>query len=98
MILVTGGAGYIGSHTVKALGEAGFRLVVFDDFSTGHRDFVRGVDVIEGNLGTMTDVQSVFDRYAIEGVVLLVVQITQCFCDTDLFGIGAHPGVFFPQG
>jgi UDP-glucose-4-epimerase GalE len=69
VILVTGGGGYIGSHTVKALGEAGFRLVVFDDFSTGHRDFVRGVDVIEGDLGRMTDVQSVFDRHAIEGVV-----------------------------
>ena len=69
MILVTGGAGYIGSHTVKALGEAGFRLVVFDDFSTGHRDFVRDVDVIEGDLGSMAHVRSVFDRHTIEGVV-----------------------------
>lgn len=35
-ILVTGGAGYIGSHVVKALGEAGHEIVVFDNLSTGH--------------------------------------------------------------
>ncbi len=34
-ILVTGGAGYIGSHTVKQLGEAGYDIVVYDNFSTG---------------------------------------------------------------
>ena len=34
--LVTGGAGYIGSHVVKALGKLGHELVVYDNLSTGH--------------------------------------------------------------
>lgn len=40
-VLVTGGAGYIGSHTCKALAEAGYLPVTFDNLSTGHRDFVQ---------------------------------------------------------
>ena len=39
-ILVTGGAGYIGSHTVRRRRAAGRAVVVLDDLSTGHRDFV----------------------------------------------------------
>ncbi len=37
-ILITGGAGYIGSHVVAALGEKGADILVYDDLSTGHRD------------------------------------------------------------
>ena len=40
-ILITGGAGYIGSHCAKAVAEAGFVPVVYDSLSTGHRDFVQ---------------------------------------------------------
>jgi UDP-glucose 4-epimerase len=39
-VLVTGGAGYIGSHVVRAFGQAGMECVVVDDLSSGHRDFV----------------------------------------------------------
>src|ERR1700709_620702 len=39
-ILVTGGAGYIGAHACRALAAAGYRPVVFDNLSTGHRRFV----------------------------------------------------------
>jgi UDP-glucose-4-epimerase GalE len=49
-VLVTGGAGYVGSHCVKALSRAGYTPVVFDNFSTGHRDFVRWGSVIEGDV------------------------------------------------
>ncbi len=50
-ILVTGGAGYIGSHMVLALLEAGYQPVILDDFSTGHRRLVpKGVPVIEAML------------------------------------------------
>lgn len=49
-VLVTGGAGYIGSHCCKALYEAGFMPVVFDNLSTGHRDFVKWGPLIEGDI------------------------------------------------
>lgn len=49
-ILVVGGAGYIGAHTCKALAQAGFVPVTFDNFSTGHRDFVRWGPLVEGDI------------------------------------------------
>jgi len=49
-ILVTGGAGYIGSHACKALARAGYQPVVFDNLSRGHREAVRWGPLIEGNL------------------------------------------------
>lgn len=49
-ILVTGGAGYIGSHCCKALAEAGFEPVVFDNLSTGHRETVRWGPLVEGDV------------------------------------------------
>ncbi|HOV04527.1 MAG TPA: UDP-glucose 4-epimerase GalE [Kaistiaceae bacterium] len=49
-VLVVGGAGYIGSHTCKALKEAGFLPVVYDNLSTGHADFVRWGPLVEGDI------------------------------------------------
>lgn len=53
-ILVCGGAGYIGSHMVRLLVESGFEVVVLDDLSTGHREAVDGVPLIEGDVGDST--------------------------------------------
>jgi UDP-glucose-4-epimerase GalE len=47
---VTGGAGYIGSHSVKALRAAGHRVVVFDNLSAGHREATLGAPLIEGDI------------------------------------------------
>ena len=49
-VLVVGGAGYIGSHTVLALKAAGYHVVVYDNFSTGHRDACFGAHLVEGDL------------------------------------------------
>jgi UDP-arabinose 4-epimerase len=49
-VLVTGGAGYVGSHTCKALRRSGYTPVVFDDLSTGHRSFVRWGPIVEGDI------------------------------------------------
>lgn len=57
-ILVTGGAGYIGSHCCKALAEAGHEPVVFDSLSTGHRDFVRWGPLVEADI---RDQSALFD-------------------------------------
>ena len=69
MILVTGGAGYIGRHTVQALEREGFETLIFDDFSTGHRDFVGDVPFIEGDICRFEDLQTAFSSYPIEGVL-----------------------------
>ncbi|NRP23017.1 UDP-glucose 4-epimerase [Ensifer adhaerens] len=50
VVLVTGGAGFIGSHTCKRLAEAGILPVVFDNLSTGHRTNVRWGPLVEGGL------------------------------------------------
>jgi UDP-glucose-4-epimerase GalE len=55
-VLVTGGAGYIGSHTAKALRQAGHRVVIYDNLSAGHREAALGAPVVQGDTG---DVQAV---------------------------------------
>lgn len=49
-VLVTGGAGYIGSHVVLALGEAGYQVLTYDNLSTGHREAVLHGDLVVGDL------------------------------------------------
>ncbi len=49
-ILVTGGAGYVGSHACKALANAGYRPVVYDNLSRGRREAVRWGPFVEGDL------------------------------------------------
>lgn len=49
VVLVTGGAGYIGSHACKALSQAGFTPVVYDSLTLGHHDFVKWGPLIEGD-------------------------------------------------
>src|SRR5512134_3885142 len=48
-VLVTGGAGYIGSHAAKVLRQAGHRVVIFDNLSAGHREAALGAPLIEGD-------------------------------------------------
>jgi len=50
-ILVTGGAGYIGSHVVRALSERGYNPVIYDNLSGGFREFVTGFEFIEADIG-----------------------------------------------
>ncbi len=50
MVLVTGGAGYIGSHTAKALRLAGYPVVIFDNLSAGHREAALGAPLIVGDV------------------------------------------------
>jgi UDP-glucose-4-epimerase GalE len=68
-ILVTGGAGYIGAHCCKALAEAGYLPVCFDNLSTGHRDFVKWGPLVVGDVG---DTQAVADAIVAHEVVAVM--------------------------
>ena len=59
-VLVSGGAGYIGSHTCLRLSEAGFRPVVFDNLSNGHADFARWGPLEVGDIRDATRLDEVF--------------------------------------
>ncbi|MGY4645287.1 UDP-glucose 4-epimerase GalE [Cellulomonas sp. URHB0016] len=68
--LVTGGAGYIGSHVVRALGQVGLGTVVLDDLSSGHKEFVPAdVPLVEGSI---LDTDLVADTVATHGIVGVV--------------------------
>ncbi|WP_160034484.1 UDP-glucose 4-epimerase GalE [Paenibacillus sp. An7] len=68
-ILVTGGAGYIGSHTVAALLERGEEVVVVDNLQTGHREAVLGGAFYEGDLRDKAFLDQVFAENKIEAVI-----------------------------
>ena len=68
-ILVTGGAGYIGSHTAKELYKAGHEPVVVDDLSTGHSHAVRWGPLVVGDCGDSELVRSVLREYEIAAVM-----------------------------
>jgi UDP-glucose-4-epimerase GalE len=56
-VLVTGGAGYIGSHAAKALRQAGHRTVIYDNLSAGHRQAVLGAPLVEGDIADVDAVR-----------------------------------------
>ena len=64
---MTGGAGYIGSHTCKALSRAGYLVVVFDNLVAGHRSAVRYGELVEGDVTDLQAVRSALRRYEISG-------------------------------
>jgi len=71
-ILVTGGAGYIGSVVVDQLLERGFTVVVLDDLSVGHREAIaREAGFIQGGVGNRELVESVLERERIEAIIHL---------------------------
>ncbi|MFE1440117.1 UDP-glucose 4-epimerase GalE [Streptomyces sp. NPDC058739] len=73
--LITGGAGYIGAHVVRALREAGERAVVYDDLSTGLAERVpRDVPLVEGSTLDEARVREVLARHPVTGVVHLAAK------------------------
>ena len=68
-VLVTGGAGYVGSHAAKSLALSGFEPVTFDNFSTGHRWAVKWGPLIEGDLADGNLVCETISNYGIEAAI-----------------------------
>lgn len=77
MILVTGGAGYIGSHTCVELIKAGYEVVVFDNFSNSSEESIKRVEKItsatinlcHGDIRKKSDLRKVFKNYSIDAVI-----------------------------
>ena len=70
-VLVTGGAGYIGSHTVRHLAAQGYKVVVLDNLVFGHRGAIvdEGVELVVGDIGDKPLISSLFDRHEFAAVV-----------------------------
>jgi UDP-glucose 4-epimerase len=68
-ILVTGGAGYIGSHIVRDLGQKGFNPIVYDNLSTGNRDNVLYGDFIPGDVGDTALLKEIIQKHSIKSVI-----------------------------
>ncbi len=69
MILVVGGAGYIGSHMVRLLRERGMPHLVFDDFSSGHREAIADSPYVQGDLRSGRDLSNVLKDHPIDVVM-----------------------------
>ncbi|QPC84292.1 UDP-glucose 4-epimerase GalE [Phototrophicus methaneseepsis] len=69
-VLVTGGAGYIGSHVVEMLVEKGYEVVVFDNLSAGHRSAVhKDATLVVGDLLNKGDLEKLFAAHQFEGIL-----------------------------
>lgn len=73
-ILVTGGAGYIGSHLVKALLEKNYAVLTLDNLSTGQKKAVLGGEFIQGNILDKDFIASIFKKHAIQSVIHLAAK------------------------
>ncbi len=68
-ILILGGAGYIGSHTAFFLAQSGYNVIVLDDLSTGHAEFLLFGQHIIGDLGDVSLLSSLFEENTIDGIM-----------------------------
>jgi len=74
-ILVTGGAGYIGSHVVKALGERGYQVLTYDNLSYGCRDSVLYGDLVVADLADKEKLRRVFEEFKPDAVIHFAASI-----------------------
>ncbi len=68
-VLVTGGAGYIGSHAARLLALAGRQVVIYDDLSAGHRQAALGAELVEGQVHDVPRLRDVMRRYRVTAVM-----------------------------
>lgn len=87
-VLVTGGAGYVGSHACLALARAGFRPVVFDDLSNGHREHVQWGPLELGDIRDAARLDAVFAAHAPVAVLHFAARI-------EVGESVKNPGTFF---
>jgi UDP-glucose 4-epimerase len=69
VILVAGGAGYIGSHMVKLLRLRGHEVLVLDNLSAGHEDALLDAPLVKGSIGDAALLNELFTRHTVDAVV-----------------------------
>ena len=86
-VLVTGGAGYIGAHTAKALHEQGFTPVVFDSLSSGFRAAVQWGPLIEGDIRDRAALAQAMDTHDVQAVIHFagLIEVGRSTARPDLF-------------
>jgi UDP-glucose 4-epimerase/UDP-arabinose 4-epimerase len=86
-VLVTGGAGYIGTHTAKALHEQGFFPVVYDDLSSGFREAVRWGAFVHGDVRDARALGEAIDAHGVKAVVHFagLIEVGRSVARPDLF-------------
>lgn len=86
-VLVAGGAGYIGSHTVKELLREGYEVVIFDNFSTGKQELIAGGDVVVGDLMDKQSLRDIFHKQTIDAVLHFasLIQVGESFLDPQKY-------------
>ncbi|RYG88203.1 MAG: UDP-glucose 4-epimerase GalE [Alphaproteobacteria bacterium] len=86
-VMVTGGAGYIGSHTAKALHHAGYRPVVFDDLSNGHAEAVKWGPLVVGDVRDRSAVGRCMAEHAIDAVIHFagLIEVGRSMVEPDAF-------------
>jgi UDP-glucose 4-epimerase/UDP-arabinose 4-epimerase len=68
-VLVTGGAGYIGAHTAKALHDGGWRPVVYDNLSSGFREAVLWGEFVHGDVRDARALREAMEHHGVEAVI-----------------------------
>lgn len=74
-VLVTGGAGYIGSHIVRQLGEAGHHVTVYDNLSSGHPEAVLYGELVQGELSDSARLGALFEKGEFDAVIHFAASI-----------------------
>jgi len=88
MLLATGGAGYIGSHTVRALRAAGHAVVVYDDLSEGRREAVLDAPLVEGDILDTGRLAATLAEHRVEAVLHFAAR---CYVDESI----ANPPLYW---
>jgi UDP-glucose 4-epimerase len=86
-VLVTGGAGYIGSHMLKALSARGAEVVVFDNLSSGRREAVGSRELVIGDINSSADLRTLFSRFSFDAVMHFasLIQVGESMQRPDLY-------------
>lgn len=69
MVLLTGGAGYIGSHTARLLLQNGFKVVIYDNLSTGFQEAVKDLPIVYGDIGDMKKINHTISLFDVDAVI-----------------------------